>query len=443
MADGELLSLVLIVVFLIFSAFFSSSEAAFLSLEKIRIAHLIRTGVPGAKRVAGMINQPERLLSTILLGNNFVNVAFTALVTVVTVSLLGEDSTGQAVVIATGVGTVVLLLVGEIIPKTIAVRRAERVAFIYARPLKWTENLLWPLVIVLQWATHRVNHLFGARDSTRGYITEGEFRTLIDIGEAEGTFEPEEAEMLENVFRFGDRQVREVMTPRTEMVSIERGATLQHFLEVYSKSSHTRFPVYKETVDDIIGLISAKDILNAMATKGIDYDDPITDLIRDSYFVPETKRIAELFNEMRQSGNQMAIAADEYGGLAGLVTLKRLSEEVVGPVGEEGAGPEEEYEAIDQNTFQVDGGMSVDEVSEELGITLPEGDFETIAGFVLDVLGRIPSEKDLFDYGNLKFEITNMKGPKIETVKVTKIRALEGGAPIESDSGQARRDPTQ
>ena len=443
MADGELLSLVLIVVFLIFSAFFSSSEAAFLSLEKIRIAHLIRTGVPGAKRVAGMINQPERLLSTILLGNNFVNVAFTALVTVVTVSLLGEDSTGQAVVIATGVGTVVLLLVGEIIPKTIAVRRAERVAFIYARPLKWTENLLWPLVIVLQWATHRVNHLFGARDSTRGYITEGEFRTLIDIGEAEGTFEPEEAEMLENVFRFGDRQVREVMTPRTEMVSIERGATLQHFLEVYSKSSHTRFPVYKETVDDIIGLISAKDILNAMATKGIDYDDPITDLIRDSYFVPETKRIAELFNEMRQSGNQMAIAADEYGGLAGLVTLKRLSEEVVGPVGEEGAGPEEEYEAIDQNTFQVDGGMSVDEVSEELGITLPEGDFETIAGFVLDVLGRIPSEKDLFDYGNLKFEITNMKGLKIETVKVTKIRALEGGAPIESDSGQARRDPTQ
>ena len=443
MADGELLSLVLIVVFLIFSAFFSSSEAAFLSLEKIRIAHLIRTGVPGAKRVAGMINQPERLLSTILLGNNFVNVAFTALVTVVTVSLLGEDSTGQAVVIATGVGTVVLLLVGEIIPKTIAVRRAERVAFIYARPLKWTENLLWPLVIVLQWATHRVNHLFGARDSTRGYITEGEFRTLIDIGEAEGTFEPEEAEMLENVFRFGDRQMREVMTPRTEMVSIERGATLQHFLEVYSKSSHTRFPVYKETVDDIIGLISAKDILNAMATKGIDYDDPITDLIRDSYFVPETKRIAELFNEMRQSGNQMAIAADEYGGLAGLVTLKRLSEEVVGPVGEEGAGPEEEYEAIDQNTFQVDGGMSVDEVSEELGITLPEGDFETIAGFVLDVLGRIPSEKDLFDYGNLKFEITNMKGLKIETVKVTKIRALEGGAPIESDSGQARRDPTQ
>ena len=443
MADGELLSLVLIVVFLIFSAFFSSSEAAFLSLEKIRIAHLIRTGVPGAKRVAGMINQPERLLPTILLGNNFVNVAFTALVTVAIVSLLGEDSTGQAVVIATGVGTVVLLLVGEIIPKTIAVRRAERVAFFYARPLKWTENLLWPLVIVLQWTTRRVNHLFGARDLTRGYITEGEFRTLIDIGEEEGTFEPEEAEMLENVFRFGDGQVREVMTPRTEMISIERGATLQHFLEVYAKSSHTRFPVYKETVDDIIGLISAKDILNAMATKGIDYDDPITDLIRDSYFVPETKRIAELFNEMRQSGNQMAIAADEYGGLAGLVTLKRLSEEVVGPVGEEGAGPEEEYETIDQNTFQVDGGMSVDEVNEELGIILPEGDFETIAGFVLDVLGRIPSEKDLFDYGNLKFEITNMNGLKIETVKVTKIRALEGGAPIESDSGQARRDPTQ
>ena len=439
MSEGESIGLTLSLVFLIFSAFFSSSEAAFLSLQRARLAHLVNTGAPGAARVAGMIKQPERLLSTILLGNNLVNVAFAALVTVMIVELLGE---GRGVVVATAVATTVLLLVGETIPKSIAIRNAERVAFLYARPLGWIENLLLPLVVLLQWTSRRVTSLFGGAPA-RGSITEAELRSLIDIGEAEGTFEPAEAEMLENVFRFGDRQVREVMTPRTEIVSIERGATLGEFLDIYREHQHTRFPVYKGVMDNIVGIISAKDILKAMATKGMNADNSVTDVIRDSYFVPETKRIAELFDELRQSGNQMAIAVDEFGGLAGLVSLKRLSEEVVGPVGEEGVGPEEEYEAIDKYTFQVDGGMSVEEANEELGITLPEGDFETIAGFVLDVLGHIPTEGEQFDHGNLKLEVTEMDGLKIETIKVTKLRTIESGAQVETDTGQTRRDATE
>ena len=444
MPEGESLRLILILVFLILSAFFSSSEAAFLSLQRTRLTHLVNTGVPGAERVARMIRQPERLLSTILLGNNMVNVAFTAVLTVLIVSVMGEDREGLGLGVATGVGTAVLLIAGETIPKTLAIRRAERAAFIYARPLTWFEYLFWPLVIVLQWTTHRVNSLFGGgATSLRGSITESEFRTLIDIGEAEGAFEPEEAEMLENVFRFGDSQLREVMTPRTEFVSIERGATLREFLEIYAQNSHTRFPVYKDSPDDIIGIISAKDILKAMSTKGINYDDSVTEVIRDAYFVPETKRIAELFNELRQSGNQMAIAVDEYGGLAGLVTLKRLSEEVVGPVGEEGEGPEEEYEAIDRYTYQVDGGMSIDEANEELGVNLPEGDFETIAGFALDVLGHIPTEGERFEYGDLTFEITQMSELKIETVKVTKAQTTESGAQIEADTGTPRGDTAE
>ena len=173
-------------------------------------------------------------------------------------------------------------------------------------------------------------------------------------------------------------------------------------------------------MDNIIGIVSAKDILKAMSTKGIDYNSPVADLIRDAYFVPESKRIAELFDEMRLSGNQIAITIDEYGGLAGLVTLKRLSEEVVGPVGEEGAAPEEEYETIDMNTFQVDGGMSIDEANEHLEIDLPEGDFETIAGFVLDFLGHIPSEGEQLEYGTSRFEVTKMDNLRIETIKVTR-----------------------
>ena len=428
----ESFSLILIVVFLVLSAFFSSSEAAFLSLQRTRVAHLVSTNVPGADRVAGMIAQPERLLSTILLGNNLVNVAFTALLTVLFVSVMGGRQ-GQGAAIATGVGTAVLLIAGETIPKTFAVHHAERVAFMYARPLKSVETLLWPVVVFLQWMTRSVNSLLGG-GPVRGLVTESELRTLIDIGEAEGTFEPEEAEMLENVFRFGDREVREVMTPRNEFASIERSASLGEFLDLYAEHSHTRFPVYREMPDNVFGIVSAKDVLKAMSTRRVDYDEPITDVIRDAYFVPETKRIAELFAELRQSGNQVAIAVDEYGGLAGLVTLKRLSEEVVGPVGEEGAGPEEEYEAIDRYTYEVDGGMSIDEANEELRINLPEGSYETVAGFALDVLGHIPTKGERFDYDDLSFEIIEVRGLKIEAVRVTKAQAGEGGARDETQT---------
>ena len=253
---------------------------------------------------------------------------------------------------------------------------------------------------------------------------------LIDIAQAEGMVEREEAEMLESVFRFGDRQVREVMTPRTEMAFVERGATLREFLEIYAEHSHTRFPVFKGTTDNIVGILSAKDILNAMSTRDIPYDEIVTAAIRDSFFVPETKRIAELFDELRQSGNQMAIAIDEFGGIAGLVTLKRLLEEVVGRVGEEGARPEEENEALGENTFQVDGGMSIDEVNEELGLDLAEGEFETVAGFVLDILGHIPSPGEQVEYGDLKVEVTEMNDHKIEAVKLT--RTLEPSQPPSS-----------
>ncbi len=436
MSDG--LSIALAALLVLLSAFFSSSEAAFLSLQRTRIAHMVSTGVRGAKRVEEMISKPERLLSTVLLGNNLVNFAFSSLVTVLMVSLLGE---GTGVIVATVVGTTILLLFGEIIPKVLAVRSAERVAFVYAQPLKWVETVLWPIVAFLQWITHRTRDLFGGGAAIRESITEGELRALLNIGEAEGTFAPTEVEMLENVFRFGDRQVREVMTPRNEITSIERGATLREFLDIYAENAHTRFPVYKSELDNIVGIISAKDILKVMATRGIDHADSVTDIIRDAYFVPETKRIAELFDEMRQSGNQMAIAVDEFGGLAGLVTLKRLSEEVVGAVGEEGQGPEEEYRAIDKNTYRVEGSMSIDEVRDELGVVLPEGDYETIAGFALDLLGHIPYEGESFEYHNLKFEITEMRDLKIEAIRLTK---PETAPPSNAtDTGETRRDAAE
>jgi putative hemolysin len=369
--------------------------------------------------VSAMLDQPERLLSTILLGNNLVNILFATLMTIVTLSVIDDETVG--VIVATVLGTTVLLLFGEIIPKALAVRYAERVAILYTRPLQAFELLLWPVVLILRFISKSVVPGRRQQDAESHSITEGELRTLIDIGEAEGAFEPEEAELLENVFRFGDRQVREVMTPRTEMVFVEHGATLTEFLRIYSQNTHTRFPVFEGEFENVLGIISAKDVLKTLAARTVRPDESVTAVTRRTHFVPETKRAADLFEELRASGNQMAIVVDEFGGLAGLITLKRLLEELAGPVGEEGEAPEEEYETIDEFTFEVDGAMGLDEANEELGIQLPDDDdFETVAGFVLDVLGHIPSEGEQFDFDGLRFEVVEMKYLKIETIRLIK-----------------------
>lgn len=417
--DTQTVNIIVIAISVGLSAFFSSSEAAFLSLQgSPRLQHLVSTGDPGARRVSRMLDQPERLLSTILLGNNLVNILFATLMTIVTLSFIEDEAVG--VIVATAVGTSVLLVLGEIIPKAFAVRYAERVAFVYARPLQAIELVLWPVVVSLQFISNTVLPNRTPQEAEAPSITEGELRALIDIGEAEGAFEPEEAELLENVFRFGDRQVREVMTPRTEMILVEQGATLAEFLRIYGENSHTRFPVYAGETENVMGIISAKDVLKTLSAREVRGEESVTAVTRRTHFVPETKRVAELFEELRASGNQMAIVVDEFGGLAGLVTLKRLLEELAGPVGEEGEAPEEEYEAIDEFTFQVDGAMDLAEANEELGLNLPEGDFETVAGFVLDVLGHIPSQGERFEYGGLRFEVVEMKNLKVESVKLVK-----------------------
>ena len=422
MSGEEAASIALLMGLLVLSAFFSSSEAAFLSLQRTRIAHLLSEGVPGARRVANMLNEPERLLSTILLGNNLVNVAFSAVITVIVVDRAGEGNEGIAVVIATILGTVTLLMLGETIPKTIAIRKSERLAFLYSYPLKWGEYLLLPFVLILQWITKMISRRVGVTQEDQRSITEVELRTLIDIGVGEGEFEHDEAERLKGVFRFGDRQVRDVMTPRTEIVFVQRGSTVRKFLKTYAEHTHTRFPVYWDTTDNVVGVLSLKDILRSLAVNGLTDEDSVTDVIRDVHFVPETKGIAELFDELRRSGNQMAIAVDEFGGIAGLVTLKQLIEDVMGRVGEEGIGAEEEMTLVGQDTYEVDGGMSIDEARDRLELDIEEGDFETVAGWALERLGHIPTQGESFEADGFTVEIIEMDNLKIEALRLTKNR---------------------
>ncbi len=411
-----ILYLALFFICLLLSAFFSSSETAFVSLQRIRVEHLVETEVKGAKRVARMIKRPEKLLSTILLGNNFVNTAAAALATAIAVSIWGN----QGILIATIGVTILLLVFSETTPKTIATHHAERLSLTFARPIGFISWLLTPFVIALSWIASGLSKLVGGEPVPRSLVSEEEIRTMISVGHKEGAVEEEEAEMLHKVFDFGDRPVREVMVPRPEVVCIEEGSKIADFLSLYAESPLSRFPVYQENMDNVVGVLSIKDVLMAQAKGTITDESAIDDLVRPAYFAPETKRINKLFAEMRDKNYRMAVVVDEYGGTAGIVSLSRLVEEIVGPVGDELAAAEKEYEVINEYTFQIDGSMRIEEANEEMDLGLPEGDYETVAGFVLDLLGHIPKLNDQLRYKGLKLVITEMRGVKIEKILLTK-----------------------
>jgi len=414
--ETQVLYLVLLLLFLLLSAFFSSSETAFISLQRFRLQHMVDTKVKGADRVARLVERPEKLLSTILLGNNFVNVAAAALATVLAVDLWGDEG----VLFATIGLTIVLLVFSETTPKTLATHHAEKLSIIYARPIQAIAWLFTPFVFVLSWIASLLSRVVGATPPPRSLVSEEEIRSMITVGHKEGTMGEDEAEMLHNVFEFGDRPVVEAIVPRPEVIGVEKGTTLTDFLAVYAESPISRFPVFEENMDNIVGIISVKDVLMAIAKGTLSQQDVIDDLIRPAYFAPETKPIGKLFTEMRDKNYRMSVIIDEYGGTAGIVSLSRLMEEIVGPIGDEMTKAEKDYETINEYTFQVDGGMRIEEANEELGLNLPEGDYETVAGFVLHLLGHIPQQGKQLRYKDLKLVVTKMRGRKIDEILITK-----------------------
>ncbi|MFC1988769.1 hemolysin family protein [Chloroflexota bacterium] len=424
MSSTEALYVVLLVVCLILSAFFSSSETAFISLQKVRLEHLVGTQVRGAKRVARIIERPERLLSTVLLGNTFVNTAAAALATTLAVNRWPE----HGVIIATVGITVILLIFAETTPKTIAAHHAERLSMIAVRPLELISWLFTPFVFVLSWIASRVSRLLGGEVVPRSLASPEEIRHMIAVGHKEGTVEENEARLLHNVIDFGDRPVREVIVPRPEVVAIEQGSTAADFLALYAGSPLSRFPVYQENMDNVVGILSVKDVLMGLARGNFSKQSLIDELVRPAYFTPETKLINELFAEMRDNNYRVAVVIDEFGGTAGIVSLSRLVEEIVGPVGDELADAEKEFEIINAYTFQIDGGMRIEEINEEMALGLPESeDYETIAGFILSLLGHFPRRGEQLKYKDIKIVVTRMNGMKIEEVLLTKEKT--GGNP--------------
>ena len=417
-SDVSAASLILLAVFLFFSAFFSGSEAALLSVQRVRLRRLVTDKTAGAARVERMVEHPERLLPPILLGNNLVNTGVAAIATSIALLLMQDEN--LAVVVATAAVTIVLLIFGETIPKTVAARHAERVSIIVAPAIQGIGWVLKPISIILQTISLAIAKLFGGGSLSR-LVTEEEIKAMVEVGSESGAVEQGEADIIRRVLDFGDRRVSELMTPRPEIIALKVGATIRDFQALYSSNYHTRFPVLRDELDDIVGTVSVKDVMRSLAD-GADADSPAPLESRSPRFVPETKSLDDLFDEMRSNGDPIVMVADEYGGVAGLVTFKRLVESIVGKV-EEGADEEgnaPQVEILDDRTAYLDGGLTIADANEQLSLDLPSGEYETVAGFLLEQLGSIPEVGAEVAFANLHFAVLEMRGVRIGRVRVTR-----------------------
>ncbi len=416
-------SIVIIALGLLGSAFISATETAVLGASRHRIEHRGEEGDKRARLVVSIFDQYEKFFGTILLVGNLCNIMVASVGTTLAISTIGGgEPTLLSTVAATGIATVVVVVVGELTPKTLAVVAPERWSLITARLVLVLMTVSWPIVFAFTLVPRGIMRLFGGKESfTSPIVTAGELRTLIDLGEAEGTVEENTGEMLENIFRFGEMEVRDVMTPRPEISWIRADATYGEFMKMYQLSPHTRFPVYDTDHDDVVGIFSVKDVLAPLSEGKLDIEQTVINLLRQANFVPETKRLDDLFEEMQESGHKISLVVDEFGGIAGLITLSRLVEQIVGRTGEEGNKPERRFVTVNENTFVLDGGLEIGEANDELGLEIPEGDYETIAGFFLEQAQQLPKPGARVRFGNLRMQVGEMDGSKITSIRVRRV----------------------
>jgi len=420
MQTHEVVYIVIIAILVILSAYFAAAEIAFMSLQRYKLEALVQKNVKGAQLVAWLKEHPERLLSTVLLGNNMVNIAAASLSTALFFSLLGNE--GQAILISTLVMTSIILVFGEAIPKTSASIHSEKVSLAVASSIKVVSLIFTPIVLLLSWISTAFGKFFGGKPVGHSLIGEEEIRFMINAGQRDGKVEEAQAEMLHKIFEFGDRPAREIMVPRTEVVWVEKGTRMSDFFILYQEHPLTRYPVFNERRDNVIGVLSAKEVLMALA-KGngtCELNRTIDDLVRPAYFAPESKQISEILTEMRAKNYHLCVVIDEYGGTSGIVTLTQLVEEIVGDVNDELSTIDKDFEIINDTTFQINGYMRIEDVNSETGLGLPEGDYETVAGLIYKILGHIPKTGEQLRYRDMKLTVTRMNENKIEEILVTK-----------------------
>jgi len=417
---------VAVVVLVALSGFFSSSEIALFSLPDHKVDAMVAANLPNAKRVQRLKSDPHRLLVTILVGNNVVNIAMASISTSV---LALHFDPAESVLIATFGITGLVLLFGESAPKSYAVEHTESWARRVSRPLRYSEYLMYPLVVLFDFLTRLVNRLTGSTGAIETpYITRTELQQLIETGEREGVIESEERELLLGVFQFRNRIVKEIMKSRLDVTAIQADASVAEAIDVCIEEGRDRLPVYKGTLDDVVGIVELPDLVAAQRD-GTPTD--LAEVAEPALFVPETKDVDELLIEMREDRLDMAIVVDEFGTTQGLVTLQDMVEEIVGDILEEAERPAIEH--LDDRTVRVRGDVNVHELNEALDVTIPEAEsFETVAGFVYDRLGQIPEEGDDVEYNGVTIEVERMDRTRIRYLRVTKTPAYSPEGPEDS-----------
>ena len=428
--------LLAVLVLVLLNGFFVATEFSLVSVRRTRIEQLASAGNARARAVQGALQSLDAFIAATQLGITMASIglgwigepALAHLIEPALTFLPGLVAPAAAHTAAVGVAFVLItalhIVLGELAPKSIALQRPEGTALLVTQPTALFLRIFWPFIAIMNGAGNLVVRAIGLTPASSHALVHSpeELRLLVEESGEAGALEEQEQEMLINVFSFADRPAYQAMLPRTEVVTIDHDATIREFLDRFAETGHTRFPVLGPGgVDDIKGIISAKDLLVALRNGEVDLDQPITPLIRPAFFVPESKHIGELLQEMRDKHIRLAILIDEYGGMAGIVTMEDLIEEIVGELDDELEHDEEELKTIDERTSVVEGQIRVEDLNEELKLDIPRGDYETLAGFILEQLGRLPNTGDSLNYKNIRLTVLEMQGPRIKQIEIRRV----------------------
>ena len=407
MGPSDAIQLVVLVILLALSAFFSSAETALTTVNRLRVRALVDDGDARAITLSKVIDDPGKLLSAILIGNNIVNISASSIATLLATSFFGSAGAG----IATGVMTFLVLIFGEVTPKTMASLKAENMALKYAKIVYAIMIVFTPLIFILDLLSGGILRLFGVDPDKRDdSVTEEDLRTIVEAGHEDGVLETEEHKMINNVFDFGDHQAKDIMVPRVDMCFLKLNASYEDFMELYKKEKFTRIPVYEETRDNVIGILNVKDLL----LYDQDQEFHVKDFLRKAYYTYEFKNTSELMVEMRKNSISIAIVLDEYGATAGLVTLEDLLEEIVGDIRDEFDEAEaEEVQQLGENEYLVEGACKLEDLNDMIGLGIESEDYDSIGGVAIDALQHLPSEGE---------EVTLENGVRLIVEKVDKNR---------------------
>jgi putative hemolysin len=409
----------LLVVLLVLSAIFSAFESAIFNASYIKLESLSKKSNL-AKKILSLKKRTDSVISTIVLGNNFVNILFSAIVTYLAIKIAESKNISQslAVIVATIIATLVIVLFGETVPKSIGAYLSEKSSMKLYYPFMLFWFLFYPLALALSYITNGFLKLFHIKKrGKRIFDTQEEMLSMLEIGKEEGIIEKTEQKMLFSIFEFGDTLVREVMTPRVDIISLSVESTLDDVLKCIMNSNHSRIPIYENNIDNIIGILYIKDLFKIFSAKTEKTTD-LQSILRNAYFVPETKRVDELFNEMQKNKIQIAMVFDEYGGLSGLITIEDILEEIVGEIQDEYEVEEKTSQKIGENAYLISGTLEVEDFNEHFNANFSDEEATTIGGIILEKLGRLPNPGEEISINKFKFIISKIRNRRIVQVKV-------------------------